>query len=232
MLFSVSLVGESDRAPAASSRGGLLPFIPSYWPRASASCCQAVLFLEENVGRLATSVRKHLIGDKFARRFGQNETQSEAKNDPMPIKIVLPYNALIMGAGSCDDAGWCSRSGKRIRRLGQTPLTLYTIDSLTTSTLSYRRFDPCSVFSYTTLHMSRLSSISLQPILAVLRTEHIMQFPKGLTSPLSPSSSRNSEPSSWEANVAASQGRNAKITVVSFHGLFRKLAAAKLMMSQ
>lgn len=59
-----------------------------------------------------------------------------------------------------------------------------------------------------------------------------MPFPKGLTSPPSPASSRNSEPSSWVANVAASQGLNAKITIVSFHGLFRNLAAAKLMMSQ
>lgn len=32
--------------------------------------------------------------------------------------------------------------------------------------------------------------------------------------------------------MAASQGRNAKITIVSFHGLFRNLAAAKLMMSE
>ena len=32
--------------------------------------------------------------------------------------------------------------------------------------------------------------------------------------------------------MAASQGRNAKITIVSFHGLFRELAAAKVMLSQ
>lgn len=32
--------------------------------------------------------------------------------------------------------------------------------------------------------------------------------------------------------MAASQGRNAKITIVSFHGLLRELAAARLMMSQ
>ena len=59
-----------------------------------------------------------------------------------------------------------------------------------------------------------------------------MPFHKGLTSPPSPASSRNSEPSSWEANVAACQGRNAKITIVSYHGLFRNLAAANVMMSQ
>ena len=32
--------------------------------------------------------------------------------------------------------------------------------------------------------------------------------------------------------MAASQGRNVKITIVSFHGLFRQLAAAKVMLSQ
>ena len=77
--------------------------------------------------------------------------------------------------------------------------------------------------------VSRLPSVST---LAVPHTEQNMPFPKGLTSSPSPASSRNSEPSNWEANVAACQGRNGKITIVSFHGLRRNLAAAKLMMSQ
>lgn len=91
-----------------------------------------------------------------------------------------------------------------------------------------RRFqNPLEAFA-----LSNVTTLYIYIKSAVQRTKRIMPFPRALTRPSSPNSSRNSEPSSWEVNVAASQGRNASITTVSFQGLFRSLAAAQILMSQ
>lgn len=88
------------------------------------------------------------------------------------------YNALNIGAESGDHAARCSRSGKRTPRLGQTPITSYTSNSLATLTLcglpllSHDDFFRCKT--------SRLSSYRLSNICKPSNKITECCFPKAL----------------------------------------------------